>query len=311
MVFIVKFTYFRCRIEYVIMVNQFLQYLQYEKNYSSYTILSYRTDMYQFCRTLQVAPSQLDPNVITSQQIQRWILSLMSSGISSRTLSRKISTLKSFWKFLLVRSYVENNPTLKIILPKTKKPLPAFFKESEMVEVLSKINAENDFESVRNQLILSVFYLTGVRLSELMNIKINDIDLSEGNLKVVGKRNKERIIPIGRDLCDEIERYLEVRADQVVEFDSFFFLRKNGKKMYSRLLYTIVHDRMSQVSCLHKRSPHVLRHTFATEMLNGGADINVVKDFLGHSSLAATQIYTHASFEELHNIYKLAHPRAK
>ena len=293
------------------MMNEFLQYLQYEKNYSSHTVLSYHTDLLQFCEFLQISPEQLNPITIIPQQIQQWVLSLMSAENSARTLSRKISTLKSFWRFLLTRGYVTTNPTLKIILPKTKKPLPAFFKESEMSTVLNDTFTPNDFEKVRDQLIIKTFYLTGIRLSELMNIKITDIDLIEGQVRVIGKRNKQRIIPIDKSLCTSIESYITLMNETVEQIEPYIFVRNNGKKMYPKLLYNIVHNSMSEVSSLHKRSPHVLRHTFATSMLNGGADINAVKELLGHSSLAATQVYTHTSFEELHNIYKQAHPRAK
>ena len=293
------------------MVNEFLQYLQYEKNYSFHTVLSYRTDLYQFCDFLVIKPQEINPININSQQIQQWSLLLMSTKISARSLSRKISTLKSFWKFLLVRGLATQDPTLKIILPKTKKPIPAFFKEKEMNSALDNKSNPNDFETTRDLLIISIFYQTGIRLAELISIEDKDIDLTNGNLRVTGKRNKQRIIPISNSLCKEISEYIELRNNKLEILSVNLFLRENGQKLYPKLIYNIVHNTMSEVSSLHKRSPHVLRHTFATSILNGGADINAVKDLLGHSSLAATQVYTHTSFEELNNIYKHAHPRAK
>ncbi|HEY5589477.1 MAG TPA: tyrosine-type recombinase/integrase [Paludibacter sp.] len=293
------------------MVNEFLQYLQYEKNFSSHTVLSYRTDIRQFCDFLKITPDQFAPSTVNSQQIQQWVLSLMSGEISARTLSRKISTLRSFWRFLLTRGHVNQNPTLKIILPKTKKPIPAFFKENEMTAVLENDFIPDRFKPVRNQLILSVFYQTGIRLAELISIEDKDVDLDNGNLRVIGKRNKQRIIPISKSLCEEIENYIILRNKSVETLVPYLFVLENGKKTYPKMVYNLVHNAMSEVSSLQKRSPHVLRHTFATSLLNGGADINAVKELLGHSSLAATQVYTHTSFEELYNIYKHAHPRAK
>ena len=293
------------------MVNEFLQYLQYEKNYSFHTVLSYRTDLYQFCDFLVIKPQEINTLNVNSQQIQQWTLLLMSTKISARSLSRKISTLKSFWKFLLVRGLATQDPTLKIILPKTKKPIPAFFKEKEMDSALDNKSNPNDFETTRDLLIISIFYQPGIRLAELISIEDKDIDLINGNLRVTGKRNKQRIIPISNSLCKEISEYIELRNNKLEILSANLFLRENGQKLYPKLIYNIVHNTMSEVSSLHKRSPHVLRHTFATSILNGGADINAVKDLLGHSSLAATQVYTHTSFEELNNIYKHAHPRAK
>ena len=293
------------------MINEFLQYLQYEKNYSSHTVLSYHTDLLQFCKFLDIAPEKLDPSAINSQQIQEWVLALMNDKLSARSLSRKISTLKSFWRFSLKKGYAGTNPTLKIILPKTKKPLPAFFKEKEMYNVLENPFIPDSFEPVRDQLIIEMFYVTGIRLSELINIQDSDLDLATGTLRVIGKRNKQRILPIGPSINKDIERYIALRNKEVGTLEPYLFVRKNGLKMYPKLVYNLVHASMSKVSSLHKRSPHVLRHTFATSLLNGGADINAVKEMLGHSSLAATQVYTHTSFEELYNIYKQAHPRAK
>lgn len=292
-------------------MNEFLQYLQYEKNYSSHTVLSYHTNLLQFYDFLEISPEQFIPSEIKPQHIQQWVLSLMSSDITARTLSHKISTLKSMWRFMLKRGVADSNPLLKIALPKTKKPIPAFFKDSEMALILENEYLPQGFEPERNQLILSVFYQTGIRLAELMNILDGDIDLIEGSIRVTGKGNKQRIIPISKTLCNDIERYILMRNKSVKCIVSNLFVLVNGKKTYPKMLYNLVHNNMSQVSSLHKRSPHVLRHTFATSMLNGGADINAVKQLLGHSSLASTQVYTHTSFDELYNIYKHAHPRAK
>lgn len=292
-------------------INEFLQYIQYEKNYSPHTVLSYHNDILQFCEFLSVSPEKFSPKDIANTQIQQWVLSLMSKNISARTLSRKISSLKSFWRFMLQHGHTHNNPTSKIILPKAKKDLPSFFKEREMEAVLDDTFLPDDFEHIRNQLIIEMFYMTGIRLSELINIKNKDIYLHEGRLKVLGKRNKERIIPLSVEFCNKIEQYVQIRDKNVDLTDDNLFIRTNGKKLYPKLIYNIVHESMSNVSSLHKRSPHVLRHTFATAILNNGADINAVKELLGHSSLAATQVYTHTSFDELHKIYKNTHPRAK
>ena len=292
------------------MINLFLHYIQYEKNYSSHTVLSYHTDLLQFCKFLEISPEAFEPKSISSQVIQQWILSLMDEGGSPRTISRKISTLKSLWRFLQLQRLVEDNPVKKINLPKTNKPLPAFYKESEMDVVLSDESKVGGFEPVRNRLIIDFFYQSGLRVSELISLRDNDLDCNQGQLRVIGKRNKERIVPLGRKICEEIGDYQKLRNEQVDVANDYIFVLKNGKKMYSKAIYNIIHDKMSTVSTLHKQSPHILRHTFATTLLNNGADINAVKELLGHSSLAATQVYTHVSFSELNKIYKQAHPRA-
>lgn len=294
------------------MIDEFLQYIQYEKNYSSHTVLSYHKDLSQFCEFLQLEEVQFKPDKVDVNDIRQWILSLMSAGDSARTISRKISTLKSFWRFLRVKGYVLQNPTSKIILPKTNKPLPAFFKEKEMDAALDETFLPDSFEAVRNHLILELFYLTGIRLSELIGIRDVDVDLAGGSLKVTGKRNKQRIVPLSMEFCRKLQNYITERDDIFDDReDGRLFVLSSGKKLYPKMLYNLVHNTMSQFSNASKKSPHVLRHTFATGLLNEGADINAVKELLGHTSLAATQVYTHTSFEELNNIYKHAHPRAK
>lgn len=295
------------------MLNGFLQYLRYEKNFSSHTVLSYKTDLNQFFQFIALEPTQVVCSKVSPSDIQKWILSLMQNDIGARSISRKLSSLKSFWNYLLIRNFVESNPTIKIISPKTKKPLPAFFKHKELEQVLNNPFIPTDnFERVRDMLILEMFYMTGIRQSELINIKEQDIDLQTGELRVIGKRNKQRIIPMDKGLSARIAQYIALKEGLGIRAaDAYLFVRAKGEKMYPKLIYNIIHDLLAQAGLSVKGSPHKLRHSFATALLDGGADINAVKELLGHSSLAATQVYTHTGFEELHNIYKHAHPRAK
>ncbi|MHB9056510.1 MAG: tyrosine-type recombinase/integrase [Paludibacteraceae bacterium] len=292
------------------MINEFLQYLQYEKNYSSHTVLSYHTDLIQFCNFVELSPEDFTPETISPPIIQQWILSLLDKGDSPRSISRKISTLKSFWHFLLIRDYADKNPTLKLVLPKTNKQLPTFYKQQEMDNVLAENVRTGGFEAIRDRMIIELFYETGLRVSELVSLKDSTLDLDSRQLRVIGKRNKERVIPLGYEICEDLKSYQTIRNKEIELQSDALFVRESGMAMYAKAVYNIVHKKMSEVSTLHKQSPHVLRHTFATALLNNGADINAVKDLLGHSSLAATQVYTHVSFSELNKIYKQAHPRA-
>ena len=293
------------------MIDEFLQYLQYEKNYSPHTVLSYRSDLLQFCRFLETSPENFSPDSISSTTLQQWILSLINEGVTARSISRKISTLKSFWHFMQLHGLVDKNPTTKLILPKTKKPLPAFYKQQEMEAALSEERSKStSFEAVRNRAIIDLFYETGIRVSELVSLKDSSINFTAREVRLTGKGNKERIIPLGREICQKIADYQQLRNKETERLNDSLFVRKNGLPMYRQGVYKVVHCEMSEVSTLHKQSPHVLRHTFATTLLNNGADINAVKKLLGHSSLAATQVYTHVSFNELNKIYKQAHPRA-
>ena len=293
------------------MIESFLQYLQYEKNYSSHTVLSYQTDLLQFCDFLSVNSLDFSPAGVTPVEIRQWVMHLINNKYTAISVSRKISALKSFWHFLLIHGLAEKNPTLNIVLPKTKKLLPAFYKQQEMERALAEDTLSGGFEPLRNRLIISLLYEAGLRVSELTSLTDEDFDFASQQIKVIGKRNKQRIIPLGSDICEMITEYKQLRNKEVERQNNALFLLSSGLPMYSKAVYNIVHSEMSQVSTLHKQSPHVLRHTFATTLLNNGADINAVKDLLGHSSLAATQVYTHVTFSELNKIYKQAHPRAQ
>jgi integrase/recombinase XerC len=292
------------------MINKFLQYLQYEKNYSSHTVLSYKSDLFQF---EDFVFSQTDANdllKVESNHIRLFLVDLMSTGLSPRTANRKLSSLKSFYKFLIHEQVVTKNPARNVISPKMKKPLPSFFKESEVQDVLDNLLVGEGFEQFRDNLIIDLFYETGIRISELLNIRDEDIDFYSKSLRVIGKRNKERQIPLGSNLITKIKDYQVKRDAEVALSAKYFFVKYDGEKMYAKLVYNIVKKYMSQVSSMSKTSPHVLRHTFASTLLNNGADLNAVKELLGHANLSATEVYTHTSFEQLQKIYKQAHPRA-
>lgn len=292
------------------MIQRFLQYLQYEKNFSSHTVSAYHTDLKQFCCFLNVDVVAFPYEDVTALSIQQWIIELIKNNISATSISRKISSLKSFWNFLQTKGLTGHNPTSKLILPKTSRPLPVFYKSKDMELVLRSFCSVENFIEIRDLLIINILYEAGLRVSELVSLKDENFDLAVGQLKVLGKGNKERIVPIGKSLIKKIEKYIVCRNQDTERLNECFFVRSNGMPMYRKAIYNIVHSKMSGVSTLHKQSPHVLRHTFATTLLNNGADINAVKDLMGHRSLAATQVYTHVSFNELNKIYKQAHPRA-
>jgi integrase/recombinase XerC len=293
------------------MVNSFLQYLQYEKNYSSHTVLSYHSDLLQFQDFLKQSDQDFIPQNIKAEIIRSWLMELRDSGISARTVNRKLSALKSFYRFLLKQGLVTTDPTAKINSQKKSKKLPTFFSEKELDQAFENSENLSNFEAYRNQAILETFYQTGIRLSELINLKDTDLDFSRNTIRVFGKRSKERIIPFGESLKEFLQTYIRERDKQVKRITSYLYVRADGKKMYPKLVYRIVRSTMSAVTTQTKCSPHVLRHTFATTLLNNGADINAVKKLLGHANLAATEVYTHTTFEQLQHIYEQAHPRAK
>ena len=292
------------------LTDSFLDYLRYERNYSEKTVLAYGEDISQLREFAQEEIGDFNPAEVTPELIREWIVSLMDKGYASTSVNRKLSSLRSFYKFLLKKKVVLVDPLRKITGPKNKKPLPSFLKENEMNRLLDDTDFGEGFEGCRDHLIIEMFYATGIRLSELIGLDDKDVDFSASLLKVTGKRNKQRLIPFGDELKEGMLEYVNVRNEQVLESGGAFFVRKNGERLYKNLVYNLVKRNRSKVVTLKKRSPHVLRHTFATTMLNNEAELGAVKELLGHSSLATTEIYTHTTFEELKKVYKQAHPRA-
>lgn len=289
--------------------ESFLKYLQYEKRTSFNTIQSYSIDLDQFYRYFNSVLKINDPRKVRVKTVRGWIVQLMEEGFSPRTVNRKLSTLKSFYRFMLKEGAVTKNPMDGVVGPKQKKKLPEFVEQEHMDRLLDKYDFGDDYSGARNRLIIELLYATGIRREEL--IKLQDGDIDDLTIKVKGKRNKERIIPISKEIKANIEKYMICREEFFsASSDNYFFLTGKGKKMYGKLVYLIVKKNLELVTTIEKKSPHILRHTFATHLLNSGADLNAVKELLGHSNLSATQIYTHNTFEKLKQIYKLAHPRA-
>jgi integrase/recombinase XerC len=286
--------------------DSFLQYLQFEKRLSSHTILAYSGDLDQFFSFLEHTYQLKNISEITHTLVRSWIVELIDQKISPRSVNRKITTLKSFYKYLLRQGVVFENPMMKIMSPKTSKRLPVFVEKDNMNLLIDHVEFSEDFDGFRNKLIIELFYATGIRLSELINLKQANVDLHQCQIKVMGKRNKERIIPFSNELRNTIQKYIN---SKIAMPNSFLFEMKNGKKMYEKFVYRLVNNYLSIVTTIDKKSPHVLRHTFATHMLNNGADLNTIKELLGHANLAATQVYTHNTVEKLKSIHKQAHPK--
>ena len=292
------------------LTDSFLDYLRYERNYSEKTVLAYGEDIAQLAEFVKGENGDFNPVEVNPEIIREWMISLMDKGYTSTSVNRKLSSLRSFYKFLLKRGEVNVDPLRKIAGPKNKKPLPSFLKESEMNKLLDETDFGDGFKGVRDRLIIEMFYATGIRLSELIGLDDKDVDFSASLLKVTGKRNKQRLIPFGDELKEEMLMYVNVRNERVLMRSEAFFVKEDGERLYKNLVYNLVKRNLSKVVTLKKRSPHVLRHTFATTMLNNEAELGAVKELLGHSSLATTEIYTHTTFEELKKVYKQAHPRA-
>jgi len=292
------------------LTDSFLDYLQYERNYSEETIKSYREDLRQFEEFAREEIGDSAPSEVKAELVREWIVSLMDRGYTSTSINRKLSSLRSFYKFLLRKGEVAVNPLQKITGPKNKKPLPAFLRESDMDRLLDEVDFGEGFKGCRDHMIIEMFYATGVRLSELIGLDNKDVDFSSSLIKVTGKRSKQRLIPFGEELKIAMMEYVDVRNEAVPIRTNAFFVRENGERLSRSIVENLVKRNLSKVVTLKKRSPHVLRHTFATTMLNHDAELGAIKELLGHESLATTEVYTHTTFEELKKVYNLAHPRA-
>lgn len=293
-------------------IDKFKRYLEFEKRYSTHTLKAYQKDIEQFFSFLKEMYAIESAKLINQVIIRSWLISLKEESISTRTINRKISCLKTFFRFLIKEGEIIDNPMLKILSPKTSKKLPIFIEEEKMEMLFDEVDFGEGFEATRDRLILDILYSTGIRLSELINLKLEDIDFQKYQIKVLGKRNKERIIPFSKGINNLVLNYITLKNNYFSNriTDSYLFLSKTGKKAYPKLIYRLVNNYLSKITTLKKLSPHVLRHTFATHMLNNGAELNAIKELLGHANLSATQIYTHNSIEKLKKVYKQAHPRA-
>ena len=292
------------------LIDSFLKYLRFERNYSEKTIISYGIDLREFERYLKEVDAELDFTKVHADNVRNWIVHLMDNGCVTASVNRKLSSLRSFYRFLLRKKVISVSPLLKISGLKKKKTLPSFLKMEEMDRILDETSFGEGFEGCRDRMILEMFYATGMRLSELIGLDDADVDFSARLIKVTGKRNKQRLIPFGDELSDDLLKYIKVRDEALPEREKALFVLSNGNRMYPVAVYKLVRRNLSKVVTLKKKSPHVLRHTFATAMLNDNAELRAVKELLGHESLATTEIYTHTTFEELKKVYKQAHPRA-
>ena len=285
-------------------INKYIKYIKSERRLSKHTVTSYKTDLNQFFSYINDHSIVESVDQISFKIIRNWITYLFERGITSRTINRKISSLKSFFKFLEFSDLISVNPTLKIISPKNSRKLPSIIEQVDLDQLLDQKYFDEGVVGERDSLIIEFFYLTGVRLSELIEIKINDIDFKNCSLKVLGKGNKERIIPLSFDVLSKIDLFIKN-----YNIKDYLFLNSSKKKLYPKKVYRIVNYYIGLVSSVKKRSPHVLRHSFATHMLNNGADINAIKELLGHANLSATQIYTHNSIAKLKSVHNQAHPK--
>jgi len=294
--------------------DNFLNHIRYEKRYSSHTVISLQTDLEQFRKYLNDQDERLAITDVTHHDIRAWVVALMDSGLQPRSINRKLSSLKTFFTFLMKKGIVTTNPAQRVVAPKVAKNLPAFVQQDEMRALLDGVSYPDGFPGWRDKMIVELLYTTGIRRNELIHIQLDDIQLQEGLIKVVGKGNKERKLPFGKGLQESLAAYLREREDfltEEMEVTPWLLVTNQGKKLYPKFVYRVVTSYLKQVTTIARKSPHVLRHTYATHLTNNGADLNAVKELLGHASLASTQVYTHNSIEQLKQVYQQAHPKAK
>lgn len=292
-------------------IHSFIDYLKFEKRYSAHTIISYHTDLFAFYTYLKETFGEQSLSAITSFFIRSWLADLKSKGLTSKSINRKISSLRSYFKYHLKRGAITTMPTLNVIAPKISKRLPAFIKETEAKQLLNTLNVSTeDWKTLNAKMLISLFYATGMRLSELINLKERQLDTARSQIRVLGKGNKERLIPISRELIQIICDYQTQKKKEFENKEEVLLVTEKGKRLYPKYAWLLVNKYLGQASTLDKKSPHVLRHSFATHLMNNGADLNAVKELLGHASLAATQVYTHNTIEKLKDVHKKAHPRA-
>jgi integrase/recombinase XerC len=293
-------------------IQSYLDYLKFEKRYSAHTLISYQTDLLDFFSFLQdTYGGNISIPEITGTYIRTWLAGLKEKQLASKSINRKISSIRSFFKFHLKRGTITILPTSNVSAPKVGKRLPVFVKEGETEELLRSLDgATEDWKSLNGKMLINLFYATGMRLSELIGLKDRQVDMSRGQVKVLGKGNKERIIPISAEVMAMIQTYRQLKAKEFGEVPEQLLVTEKGKALYAKYAYLLVRSYLGQASTLDKKSPHVLRHTFATHLMNNGADLNAVKELLGHASLASTQIYTHNTIEKLKEVHRKAHPKA-
>jgi integrase/recombinase XerC len=292
------------------MISSFLQYIQYEKRCSPHTLISYETDLQQFHAFLTTSYELPSPETASFPMIRSWIVSLVEEKKNASSVNRKIATLRTYYKFLLKKNVITSDPMMKVKSLKLSKPLPQFVDENSLNQLLDTFDFPDTFAGHRDRLLMELLYGTGIRLSEMIELQEKDIHTHEGVIKVTGKRNKQRIIPVSKRLLSLLSTYCIEKNQLFTDVNSHVIVTDSGDKIYPMMVYRIVKKHLDLATTIEKRSPHVLRHTFATHLLNKGADLNAIKDLLGHSSLAATQVYTHNSLEKLKNIFEQAHPKA-